>query len=510
MNTPDPVPFGRRTLLGFSAAAALAALTGCTVDTGAPDAPSASGAAGLPFPTDGVTLPTGEVKFRWLDSGDLKALFLKPVITAFGEQHPNVKVTYDGAGWDQVNQVVPLGIRNGSAPDVFALPQNVPAQTAINEGWVQPLDQLIPNFAAWKAAFPATALIPGVHVFDGKVYSWPLNSTRRLDKMLISNTALVTAAGIDPATLTTWDAYRAAAKTLTGKGKPGTLLTGDHLHMVVRYLAHSAGWTGVASGLDMKTGQYAFASEPILQAIDYLKSLVADGSVVPGFLTLKDKDGRAQFAAGIAGTTFNGPWDIPVWKKQTPPFEYSLHRMPSPEGKEFTIPFAETGANLAWAYAKTPVPEVVGVIMGFLGSVAGQTKMVELTQGNLASLIPEAASKADASLLDPHARTAAELARTLMRAAPQLEIRTPLASKVNLALKAVQPGFDVIMQGIFSNQITNVKAALTELDSKLNAAMDAAFATAKSGGAAVDRSMLAFPNWDPTKDYTKADYDALG
>ena len=74
----------------------------------------------------------------WMDSGDLKAVFIGAVIDAFGEQFPEVTTKYDGSGWDQVNQVVPLGIRNGSAPDVFALPQNVPAETAINEGWVQP------------------------------------------------------------------------------------------------------------------------------------------------------------------------------------------------------------------------------------------------------------------------------------------------------------------------------------------------------------------------------------
>lgn len=498
----------RRGLLQLSALG-LAAAAGCTVDTGAQpsaaaSAPGSAGAASSAapayrFPTDGVKMPNGNVSFRWLDSGDLKAKFLEPVIKAFGQQYPNIKTTYDGAGWDQVNQVVPLGIRNGSAPDVFALPQNVPTATAINEGWIRPLDDIIPGFDKWRAAFPDTALINGIHVFGNKVYSWPLNSTRRLDKMLFVNKQLASTAGVDPESIKSWDDFRAAAKKLTGAGKPGYLVTGDHLAPCLVYLANSAGWLGMSDGMNLKTGRYEFSSQPVYDAIELLRAMVADGSVIPGYLTLKDKDARAQFDTGIAGMMLNGPWDIPVWKSP-----YSITRCPSPGGKDYTIPFRETGANLSFVYAKSPIPEVCGVVQAYLGSLEGQTRMVELSGGNLQSLIPDANTKAQASLLDPNAKKASELARSLMRAAPQLEIRTPDASKVKLAIKPVEPAFATIMQGVFSGQVTDVKKALTELDSKLNASLDAAFASA-----GLDRSLTVFANWDPTKEYTKADYSAL-
>lgn len=500
---------GRRGLLAGLGLAAVT--TGCSVDTGAPSgdqAPSGD-AMKFEFNTTGVNLPTGEVNFRWIDSGDLKAKYIEPVIKSFGAQHPNVKVTYDGSGWDQVNQVVPLGIRNESAPDVFALPQNVPAQTAIAQGWVQPLDDLIPDFENWRKAFPDTALIPGVHVFDGKTYSFPLNSTRRLDKMLISNNALCSKAGVDTSAIKNWDDLREAAKKATAAGKPGLLITGDHLSMVAMYLANSAGWRGNTEGMDMRTGTYTFAAQEFLDAVELMKSLVADNSVIPGYLTLKDKDGRAQFPAGNAALTFNGPWDIRAWKQQSADFDFGLHAVPSPKGDPYVVPFREVGANLTWVYARTKAKEVAGVVMAYLGSLAGQTKMVELTGGTLMSIIPDANSKAEASLLDPHAKTAADLARSYMRACPQLEIRTPDAGKVRLELKASEPDIKSIMQGVFSGQISDVKAALTDLDSRLNKAMDEAFAAAKAKGANVSRDMLAFPNWDPAKEYAKADYDAL-
>src|SRR5699024_1955820 len=116
----------------------------CSVETGtgSRDEDSTTDEFSFDFDPDS----TDSTQLTWMDSGDLKAEFIEPVIDAFGEQFPQISTTYDGSGWDQVNQVVPLGIRNGSAPDVFALPQNVTPETAINEDWVQPLDDVIPEF----------------------------------------------------------------------------------------------------------------------------------------------------------------------------------------------------------------------------------------------------------------------------------------------------------------------------------------------------------------------------
>ena len=120
----------RRTVLGATALMA-GGLAACSVETGGTDggAPAES-VDEFDFAYDPET--SESTQLAWMDSGDLKSVFISAVIDAFGEQFPEVAAQYDGSGWDQVNQVVPLGIRNGTAPDVFALPQNVPAETAIN------------------------------------------------------------------------------------------------------------------------------------------------------------------------------------------------------------------------------------------------------------------------------------------------------------------------------------------------------------------------------------------
>ena len=50
---------------------------------------------------------------------------------------------------------------------------------------------------------------------------------------------------------------------------------------------------------------------------------------------------------------------------------------------------------------------------------------------------------------------------------------------------------------------------MIDVKSRMNASLDAALAEAKSKGSDVSRDDLVFANWDPSRDYVQADYDAL-
>ncbi|RCK70207.1 extracellular solute-binding protein [Desertihabitans brevis] len=512
MDLPRRTTLSRRTLLGAGALGGALLATGCQIDTGTGTPEGPAPADQISFP-DYPGTPTGDVTFRWVDSGDLKSVFIEAVLDAYTAKHPNVTTSYDGGGWEQVAQVVPLGIRNGSAHDVFALPLEQPAQVAINEGWVRPLDDIVPDFETWKAAFPATTFIPGVHVFDGKTYTFPLNSVRRLDRMLFFDTEVMSAAGYDDpvAQIRTWDDMRAAARAVTETGPAGLMAGGDNLSNLVSFLAMSAGWRAPASGMDMSTGEYIFDAEEMVQAVELLQSMVADGSVVPGFLTLNEKDARAQMPSGVAGMILNGPWDIPAWQRAAPDWSYAMATMPSPDGAEFVVPYQETGANSTWVYADTPNPEVAGQLAAYMGSVAGQAAMVALSGGNLVSTIEQANTDADQpGLLDENARRAADLARQVMRAVPQVQLRNPDAGMVQLEVQPVQPGLSQVLQGVFSGELTDVSGELGRYNAAMNAALDDAIAAAAAKGSTVTREDYVFENWDPTRDYTAADYEALG
>jgi len=119
----------------------------------------------------------------------------------------------------QLNQSIPVAIQNNTPPDIFALPNAVTGGQAVQQGWVAPVEEHIPNFAAWKAAFPAGVFTEGITVFDGKVYAVPLSSNQRYSTMIIFNPHLLQRAGYDPATTPfTWDTFRACSGSYTGSG----------------------------------------------------------------------------------------------------------------------------------------------------------------------------------------------------------------------------------------------------------------------------------------------------
>ncbi len=486
-------------------------------------AAAATGSGAITIPNSGVTLPTDKVNFRWIDSGDLKALFYKQYFAAYQQAHPNIAIQYDALPWTEIEKIVPLGVQNGNAHDVFAVPLNVPGAQAVREGWVAPLDEVVPNFQRWKDTFPFGSFLDGVHVFNGKTYTFPVTSNKRYGTLTLYNTAIMQRAGYDPATTPfTWDDMRAAAKKITQQGKGqyyGTIFgakSTQRLAEFVRNLGRMAGApaAGDSSGnesIDWKTGQYVFTSDQYLAAIDLLLALNADGSIFPGSLGLDETAARARMPQGVAGFIIEGPWNIPQWPRENPDFTFGVASTPLPNnGSPIPLTFEETGANQMWVYAKSPNKAIAGDMFAYTGSEDGQTAIVVATEGNLRALLPQANERAQQSRqLDPHASKALELYEQQIRTGPLPVVRNPDVAQVLLELKNVTPDFGQTIQGLFAGQLKDPKAALQDLQDRSDKELERAITAARAKGATVSRDDWKFANWDPTKDYTQADYAAL-
>ncbi|HEY6738231.1 MAG TPA: extracellular solute-binding protein, partial [Actinopolymorphaceae bacterium] len=161
-------PLTRRRLLGGAlAVGTTTALAGCgdpgVRGAGPSDKKEPRGDFTLPEPV--VSLPSKDVTFRLVDSNDTKAPFWRQLFQAYQEKHPNIRCQYDGLPWAKIEEVVPLGIRNKTAHDVIQLPGNVPLDQAVANGWVAPLDDLLPDIEKWKASFPELSYVEGSRVF---------------------------------------------------------------------------------------------------------------------------------------------------------------------------------------------------------------------------------------------------------------------------------------------------------------------------------------------------------
>jgi multiple sugar transport system substrate-binding protein len=88
-------------------------------------------------------------------------------------------------------------------------------------------------------------------------------------------------------------------------------------------------------------------------------------------------------------------------------------------------------------------------------------------------------------------------------------VRNPDAAKVFLELQTITPDFGATVQGLFADALSDVRQAMQDLQDKSEAELERAIKAAQESGADVSRDDFVFPNWDPTQDYTEAQYEEL-
>jgi multiple sugar transport system substrate-binding protein len=366
------------------------------------------------------------------------------------------------------------------------------------------------------------AFLDGVHVFDGKTYTFPQMSSKRYWSMTFYNSQYVEEAGYDlEAERMTWDQFRDAAKKITdnGQGQYYGLIYGgqssgrfsDYVRFLGRMAGASSGGSLGFEDVDWRTGEFVYTSDEYLAAIELLVAIHEDGSVFPGAMSLTEAEARAQFPNGVAGMILEGPWNIPQWQRDAPDFKFGLASQPVPnDGEPMPITFEEVGSNTLFVYAESPYKQIAGDMYAYIGSVEGQVAIMAATQGNLRAMIPEAVEIAQETVeLDPYASEALALYDEQLRMGPMVQIRNAGAAQVAQEKRALSPDFGQVVQGILTGQVTDAKAAMEDLESRSNAELERAIKAAQDAGAEVSRDDFVFPNWDPTVDYTEAMYDEL-
>lgn len=467
----------------------------------------------------GDGLPAADGPFRWLDSGDTKGIFLKEAIPAYGAAR-GIETVYDGLPWNEIATVVPLGIRNGTAPDTFALPLNMEPSVAIAEGWVQPYDDYIPDFEAWKAAFPNGAFVEGINVFGGKTYGFPFSAERRFNNALLFNQDLMNEAGYDHINkdrALTFDEMRDAAQKITAAGTPGFIIGGNQIGrwsdtatMLAQRGGAKVGARGLVQGMDLTTGEFVFGSDEFVAGVELLLALNADGSVFPGALTINAPQAREFITQGAAGMIVQGPWNIPIWEAKAPGFNFGVSPGPAPDEAhlEQTISVMQlpNSGNMMWLNAKAKNPAYAGDFFRWLGSLDGQVPYANVASCADPAIFPETVELAD---LSERAKWMLQMAEKYVRISPNPFVRNPDLAKVAAAYVEPTPNLAQAIQGLFAGQLSGVRETLTAASDARNKALDEAIAKAKADGANVSRDDFVFANWDPAQDYTNDDYAAL-
>lgn len=510
----EVVRLPRRRLLQLLAGGAAMLATGCTDTSGGTGSGAPTTSTNMVIPDAVTKLPTDKVELRWIDSGDAKAAFNKALAAAYHKKHPNITINYEGMAWNAINQVIGAGVRNGSAPDIFALPPQITIQAAVTNGWVGAFDDVIPNFDQVSKRFPPGALAPGINQFNGKTYMLPMTGNTRFNHLLLFNEDYIKQADLDfDNNVMTWDQLRTNAKKLTkqGNGSYYGIILGlrqaGGLTDIVSDMATMAGvHSGISdatSGIDWRTGEYSGFSDPRSEeVIELLLAMHSDGSIHPDSISLDQPGARQRFPQGQAAMMFQGPWNIPIWKQTNPEFHLGLNIPPQKDPSDIWPVSTPPGGSNSWVYSsKTKLGAVIGDIFSYWASKEGQIQFASFDPAGDPPFDLDAAKDAK---MDPLSRKALSIAQKYTAIGPEPSVRNPDVEQVYLNRVPPTPGFGDRLLAVFSGQShDSVKQVLKASKDAAEKALDDAIAKAKTKGAKVSREDFVFSDWDPRKPYVQ-------
>jgi N,N'-diacetylchitobiose transport system substrate-binding protein len=301
----------RYAAIAIVAMVGLAACGGGTA-TLSPSSP-ASGTPAPVQPSASTTASTGTLTV-WLMNGSLNDNTVVQLDTDFQMSHPGWKVNYQVQQWNGIVDKLTTALASNTPPDVVEM-GNTQAITFEAAG---ALADLSANRAALgggtsndsaNAAQLYVASLNSASVYGDKLFALPFYAG---DRVLIYRKDLFTAAGIDPASLTSKDKLIAAAKTLQTKNAAvkdfsGLYMAGQNWYALLQMIWDRGGDVATnANGTWTATLESAAAQQGIQDYVDYYKA----GSTGP-----KDNDEMNPpeydlFHQGKVGMFIGNGWEI--------------------------------------------------------------------------------------------------------------------------------------------------------------------------------------------------------
>lgn len=247
--------------------------------------------------------------------------FQQEAVKRFEAENPDIKVEVTTIPYPEYQQRLLTAVQAGNGPDVSTVDQIWNAAFA-EAGAITKLDD---------AGFKADTFFPGAWEsvnYKGNVWGVPFN----VDVWFFAfvNKALFQAAGVDPASVTTWEGLKAAAPKLTdaSKGHYAIGLTGSKSEYPV-VMTDSFIYSNGGTVLDTN-GKCALTSPEAVQALEFYKDMTQ--YTPAGILNAANEQMRELF--------LNGTLAIELWPALEQPtleaskIDWDLLAGFAPEGKK--------------------------------------------------------------------------------------------------------------------------------------------------------------------------------
>lgn len=461
-----------------------------------------------------------KIVIRQLDNLVVQSPAIAAAFKEFQKTHPNVELEHEAIA--NFTEVIQFSATGEAAPDLFVVnvlddPQR---RSLIDAEAFYSLDQ----FADWEAFLsrfpnPELAVQEGNNKYGDTVISMKFDSDLWWHQYYI-NLNLYEKAGIVGADgkaiiPTTWKEVVANAYTIKEKtGAYGFSLPGANTNWMTFFF-----WTCQLSsiaygprglGYDMRTGEFTSSkNECFKTVINDLLKMRDDQITPPDMLTLDDEPVRALFAEDKVATVLTGIWAITGWEQTHKEFtNYS----------SLPVPLVNTDAPLQY-YGSNPAgvlfaissktaedPEKLAAVWDWYKFIySPEFARIWADTGNGLSIFTPGEPSAYATQQN---RGYFETSKFFAaHPEPQLTLRNAEIGKLQQTL--IGPTEGEMLIGLYSGQLTDVDAALADLDKRYTEAFNKALEDAAAAGVSISKEDFIVRDWDPTKPYSsplKPDY----
>jgi len=299
--------------------------------------------------------------------------FQQEAVKRFEAENPDIKVEVTTIPYPDYQQQLLTAVQAGNGPDVSTVDQIWNAAFA-EAGAIENLGEM-----ADASGVSADAFFPGAWEsanYEGALWGVPFN----VDVWFFAfvNKALFEAAGVDPASIATWEGLEAAGPKLTdaSKGQFFLGLTGNKSEYPV-VMTNSFVYSNGGAVLDAE-GKCALTSAEAVEALEFYRRMTEYAPA--GILNAANEPLRELFLNGTLAVELWPALEQPTLDKSS--IDWDLLAGFAPEGKTAVGTFG--GWNLV-LYANSPHKEAAWKFIQFMTREDVNGDVVDLVPANVAA-----------------------------------------------------------------------------------------------------------------------------
>lgn len=260
----------------------------------------------------GDSQKVGKVEIKVVTSERSTMDIMQRLVDDYNSKSESIYISYECKD-DGLGDYIKTAYTSKNPPDIHL---NIIAKLGVEAGWHRPLPEEF--VAECREEFVADCF-PETDK-EGNIYTLGVSAGGA--QKLLYNKDLFKECGLNPENPPkTFDEMREYAKIITekGQGKKYGFAMPLKDDVFTRYYIMIAGApSGLYNrdGFDPVTNQFDFSIYS--RMINYMREVIADGSVFPSPYTLDNDTARAQFSEGNVGMIFGAAWDVGVYNDQFP------------------------------------------------------------------------------------------------------------------------------------------------------------------------------------------------